>query len=107
MVSWRPYQCERGFTGKRHLRGANSAADSQRCCFEEMHIIFDMTYMRLTVNEQQVFLACRFGLNELKVLFQNPVSTVKSPFCRSWVHTVDIEVFVMKNDLQLDYAFPK
>ena len=69
--------------------------------------MFDMTYMGLTVNEQQVFLACRFGLNELKVLFQNPVSTVKSSFCGGWVPTVDIEVFVVKNDLQFDSAFPK
>ncbi len=107
MVSWWTYQSECRFACKRHLRCTNGAADSQRCFFEEMHIIFDMTYVRLTVNEQQVFLACRFGLNELKVLFQNPVSTVKSPFCRSWIHTVDIEVFVMKNDLQLDSAFPK
>ena len=66
-----------------------------------------MTYMRLTVNEQQVFVACRFGLNELKVLFQNPISTVKSSFCGGWVPAVDIEVFVVKNDLQFDSAFPK
>jgi len=66
-----------------------------------------MTNMYLTVHEEQVFFACRFGLNEFEVPLQDLVNAVESPFRGGWVSTVDIEVLLVKNDLQFRSVYHK